>query len=73
MKAQQPVQCIVPCALFGGVWNTSKSVYSSDSQLLLSRRSVSNNYLGISSAVSSTSQLFFLISESAVLFPVCSS
>ena len=37
MNAQQLVQCMVPPALFGGVWNTSKSVYSSGSQLLLSR------------------------------------
>ena len=44
-KAQQLVQCMVPRALFGGVWNTSKSVYSSDSQLLLSRPSVSGAYL----------------------------
>ena len=28
MKAQQLVQCMVPRALFGGIWNTSKSVYS---------------------------------------------
>ena len=56
MKAQQLVQCMVPRTLFGGAWNTSKSVYSSDSQLLLSRSSVSGaclkevhkkiNYLG---------------------------
>ena len=63
MKTQQLVQCMVPRALFGGVRNTSKSVYSSDSQLLLSRPSVSgadlkNKYSGISSTVSSTSQLF---------------
>ena len=45
MKAQQLVQCMVPRALFGGVRNTSKSVYSSDSQLLLSRPSVSGAYL----------------------------
>ena len=45
MKAQQLVQCMVPRALFGGVWNTSKSVYSSGSQLLLSRPSVSGAYL----------------------------
>ena len=45
MKAQQLVQCMVPHALFGGVWNTSKSVYSSGSQLLLSRPSVSGAYL----------------------------
>ena len=44
MKAQQLVQCMVPRALFGGVWNTSKSVYSSGSQLLLSRPSVSGAY-----------------------------
>ena len=31
MKAQQLVQCMIPRALFGGVRNTSKSVYSSDS------------------------------------------
>ena len=64
MKAQQLVQCMVPRALFGGVWNTSKSVYSSGSQLLLSRPSVSVAYLkkytrksttrGISYTVSST-------------------
>ena len=64
MKAQQLVQCMVPRTLFGGVWNTSKSVYSSDSQLLLSRPSVSGAYLkkytrksttrGISYTVSST-------------------
>ena len=63
MKALQLVQCMVPRALFGGVRNTSKSVYSSDSQLLLSRPSVSgadlkNKYSGISSTVSSTYQLF---------------
>ena len=45
MKAQQLVQCMVPRALFEGVWNTSKSVYSSGSQLLLSRPSVSGTYL----------------------------
>ena len=48
MKVQQLVQCMVPRALFGGVWNTSKSVYSSGSQLLLSRPSVSgapNKYI----------------------------
>ena len=71
MKAQQLVQCMVPRALFRGVRITSKSVYSSDSQLLLSRPSVSgayfyevhkkNNYSGISSTVSSTvrSSCFF--------------
>ena len=62
MKAQQLVQCMVPRALFGGVRNTSKSVYLSDSQLLLSRPSVSgaylrstqeNNYSGIKYTVSS--------------------
>ena len=42
MKAQQLVQCMVPHTLFGGVWNTSNS---SDSQLLLSRPSVSGAYL----------------------------
>ena len=45
MKAQQLVRCLVPRTLFGGVWNTSKSVYSSDSQLLMSRPSVSGAYL----------------------------
>ena len=45
MKAQQLVQCMVLRALFGGVWNTSKSVYWSGSQLLLSRPSVSGAYL----------------------------
>ena len=45
MKAQQLVQCMIPRALFGGVRNTSKSVYTSDSQLLLSRPSVSGAYL----------------------------
>ena len=45
MKARQLVQCMVPRALFGGVWNTSKSVYSSYLQLLLSRPSVSGAYL----------------------------
>ena len=59
MKAQQLVQCLVPRALFGGIRNTSKSVYSSDSQLLLSRPSVSgtdlkNNFSGISSTFPST-------------------
>ena len=37
MKALQLVQCMVPRALIGGARNTSKSVYSLDSQLLLSR------------------------------------
>ena len=45
MKAQQLVKCMAPCAFFGGVRNTSKSVYSSDSQLLLSRPSVGGAYL----------------------------
>ena len=44
MKAQQLVQCMVPRALFGGIRNTSKLVYSSDSQLLLSRPSVCGAY-----------------------------
>ena len=45
MKAQQlEQQCMIPRALFGGVENTSKSVYSSDSQLLLSKPSVSGAY-----------------------------
>ena len=64
MKAQQLVQCMVPRAMFGGVWDTSKSVYSLGSQLPLSRPSVSGAYLkkytrksttrGISYTVSST-------------------
>ena len=64
MKAQQQlVQCMVPRAMFGGVRNSSESVYSSDSQLLLSRPSVSgadlkDKYSGISFTVSSTLQLF---------------
>ena len=45
MKAKEVVQCMVPRALFGVVRNTSKSVYSSNSQLLLSRPSVSGAYL----------------------------
>ena len=61
MKAQQLVQCMVPRALFGGVRNTSKSVYSSDSQLLLSRPSVSGADLKTSTRVS------------VLLFPVRSS
>ena len=46
MKGQQLVQCMVPGVLFGasGIHQT-KSVYSSDSQLLLSRPSVSGAYL----------------------------
>ena len=82
MKAQQLVQCMVPRALFGGVWNTSKSVYSSGSQLLLSRPSVGGAYLkkytrksttrGISYTVSSTYQLlsFSVRSRSGVCFPL---
>ena len=55
-------------AFCGNSVSTSKSMYSSDSQLLLSRPSVSgaylkvhkkNNYSGISSTVSSTYKLFF--------------
>ena len=45
MKPQQLVQCMITRALFGGVRNTSKSVYSSESQLLLSISSVSGVYL----------------------------
>ena len=46
MKAQLLVQGMVPRALFGGVRiKSQKSVYSSDSQLLLSRPSVSGAYL----------------------------
>ena len=75
MKAQQLVQCMVPLALFRGVWNTSKSVYSSDSQLLLSRPSVNGAYLkkytrksttrGISHTVSSC--YFFFIGFSCTV------
>ena len=49
MKAQllYLVQCMVLylARCLGGVENTPKSVYSSDSQLLLSRPSVSGAYL----------------------------
>ena len=46
MKAQLLVQGMVPRALFGGVGiKSQRSVYSSDSQLLLSRPSVSGAYL----------------------------
>ena len=81
---QLVVQCMVPRALFGGVWNTSKSVYSSGSQLLLSRPSVSGAYLkytrkpttrGISFILFlvRSSCLSFFLSVSVVLFPACSS
>ena len=84
MKAQQLVQCMVPRTLFGGVWNTSKSVYSSDSQLLLSRPSVSGAYVKeVHKKIDySGYQLYcfqyvaavvFFLSVSVVLFPGCSS
>ena len=80
MKAQQLVQCIVPRALFGGVRNTSKSVYSSDSQqLLLSRPSVSGAYLRSTQEKQLLGYHFycfqyvatvaFFLSVSVVLFP----
>ena len=83
MKAQQLVQCNTSRVVWGRLEYT-KSVYSSGSQLLLSRPSVSGAYLkkytrksttrGISYTVSSTWQLFvFFLSVSFVLFPACSS
>ena len=77
MKVQQLVQCMVPRELFGGVRNTSKSVYSSDSQLLLSIPSV--NGADLKKQVLGYEFYYFqyvaavFISVSAVLFPVCSS
>ena len=68
MKAQQLVQCMVPRALFGGVWNTSKSVYSSGSQLLLSRPSVSGAYLE-----KHTRKSTMILGVSVILFQVRSS
>ena len=44
MKTQLLEQCMVPRALFGSVENISKSVDSVDSQLLLSRPSVTGAY-----------------------------
>ena len=82
IKAQQLVQCMVPRALFGDVWNTSKSVYSSGSQLLLSRPSVSGAYLkkytenqllGVSVILFVFFFMNVFLSVSVVLFPVCSS
>ena len=69
MKAQQLVQCMVPRALFGGVWNTSKSVYSSGSQLLLSRPSVSGAYLKKYTRKSTTRGISYLfLVRSSCLF-----
>ena len=80
MKAQQLVQCMVPRALLWGVRNTSRSVYSSDSQLLLSRRSVSGSYVRSTQEKqllgyqfycfqhAAGSSCIFFISVSAVLF-----
>ena len=84
MKAQQFVQCMVPRTLFGGVWNASKLVYSSDSQLLLSRPSVSGaclkevhkkiNYSGyqLLYCFQYVAAVVFFLSVSVVLFPACS-
>ena len=44
MKAQLLKQCMIPRALFGGVENASKSVYSPGLELLLSRPSVGGAY-----------------------------
>ena len=63
IKVQQLVQCMVPRALFGGVWNTSKSVYSSDSQLLLSRPSVSGAYLKKYTRKSTTRSISYTVSS----------
>ena len=64
MKAQQLMQCMVPRALFGGVWNASKSVYSSGSQLLLlSRPSVSGAYLKKYTRKSTTRVISYTVSS----------
>ena len=70
MKAQQlVVQCMVPRTLFGGVWSTSKSVYSSDSQLLLSRPSVSGAYVKVHKKIDySGYQLYCFQYVAAVVF-----
>ena len=70
MKAQQLVQSMVPRALFGGVWNTSKSVYSSGSQLLLSRPSVSGAYLKKYTRIQlhGVSAILFLVRSSCLSF-----
>ena len=84
MKAQQLVQCMVSRTLFGGVWDTSKSVYLSDSQMLLSRLSVSGAYLkGVHKKINYSgyqlycfqyvAAVFIYLLVSVVLFPVCSS
>ena len=80
MKAQQLVQCMVPrvCCLGASGIHQTNSVYSSDSQLLLSRPSVvSGAYLRSTQETQLLGYQYvaavFLISESAVLFPVCSS
>ena len=67
----------------GSSRNTSKSVYSSDSQLLLSRPSVGGAYFKVHKkkqlrwasvyCFQHVVAVFFYISVSAVLFPVCSS
>ena len=70
MKAQQLVQYMAPRAMFGGVWNTSKSVYSSGSQLLLSRPSVSGAYLKKSqeNQLLGVSVMLFLVPSSCLSF-----
>ena len=79
MKAQLFKQCVVPRSLFGGVESTSKSVYSSDSQLLLSRPSVNDAYLRNKQGFyrhqlyyfhNVAAAFFVLFSVSAVLFLV---
>ena len=71
MKAQQLVQCMVPRALFGGVWNTSKAVYSSGSQLLLSRPSVSGAYLKKYTRKSTTRGIGYTVSSTYQVAAIC--
>ena len=79
MKAQQLVQCMVPrvCCLGASGIHQTNSMYSSDSQLLLCRPSVSGAYLRSIQEKQLLGYQYvaavFFISESAVLFPVCSS
>ena len=83
MKAQLLEQCMVSRALFGGIDSISKSVYSSDSQLLLSRPSVRGAYfrntpkkqlLGYQCiCFQYVAAGFFFKSASVLLFPACSS
>ena len=71
--------CVFKENLFGSVRNALKKngVYSSDSQLLLSRPSVSGAYLRSTQETQLLGYQYvaavFFISEPAVLFPVCSS